>query len=138
MRVGDGGGSFNDGASSYLYVSVSVHRPQGVTPAFLLMRGRGRQRWMLPGGGQVERQIKHEDVFYPGPSCSCFCVRAERAVTYKGLRVKLKENKVTFEPGSSRMSSPNEQPRYEMVRVATERRPDLLPPGGTHTHTSSS
>lgn len=49
-------------ASFYLDVSMSVHRPQGVTPAFLLMRERGRQRWMLLRSGgepeEVERKIK--------------------------------------------------------------------------------
>lgn len=45
-------------ASFYLYVSMSVHWPQGVTPAFLLMRERGRQRWMLPRSGGEPEEVQ--------------------------------------------------------------------------------
>lgn len=44
---------------SYLYVSMSVHWPQGIAPSFLLMRQRWRPRQMRLGGGRAENEKIH-------------------------------------------------------------------------------
>lgn len=63
--VSHGGGALKaDGwqhpSVSYLYVSMSVHRPQGVTPAFLLMRERERERWLVKWRGRRDSREENK------------------------------------------------------------------------------